>query len=536
MSQLQIFQQQDFTGGLNFRADQFQLAENESPRMLNVEIDPRGGVFSRGGYQRINTTAVAGTWDPHQLWWFTGATPRIMLTNGTQVLHSTGGDFTVLESSAGVPVAASADEGACFANWGDELYIAGGHGGTTGYRWKTTDAYATSIPVLTSAHWNNNYNSPGSNHFPLAEHLVVHANKMFAADVTVSGTHYPNRVYWSHENQPRDWAEADYVEINTGGTGVRGMAVVAGSLVIFKPQAVFVLVGYDSDNFQLVELSTKIGAVSHRGIAVSQSGVYFFSNPEGLYFFNGSSIVDIFSPLRPAADLGQFNTAVPEAISLSWVNNKLWLSAAYDRTTTVTNVTVNFVYDPSIGGSGAWTMFQSSDGYGLISGSDFTDASDVNRSYMIHPVQPYVLEVDRYSTVTDNINGTPTNFTSTYRTKWFDGGTYLQKKMFRRPDFVVKNPDISSSINVKVFHDYDDGDNNQRRAYDLVISPPDAGLIWGTDLWGDVWGSGLPTSAIIVGKNLGLAKAVQIELTGPAGQSWGINSIGWKYQPRRIKG
>jgi len=536
MSSLQVYQQQDFTGGLNFRADQFQLADNESPRMQNVEIDPRGGIFSRGGYERINSTAVAGTWNPHQLHWFTGATPRVMLTNGTQVLHSTGGDFTVLESSAGVPVVASADEGACMVNWGDELYIAGGHSGTTGYRWKTTDAYATAIPVLTSAHWNNNYNSPGSNHFPLAEHLVVHANKMFAADITVNGTHYPNRVYWSHEDQPRDWAEADYVEINAGGTGIRGMAVVAGALVIFKPQSIFVLYGYSSDDFTVAQLSSKLGAVSHRGMAVADTGVYFFSNPEGLFFFDGSRLVDVFDPIRPAVDTGQFNTAAPDAISLSWIGKKLWMSAPYDRETTVTEPKVNFVFDPSIGRVGAWTMFQSADGYGLVSGCDFTDALDGNYSYMIHPVEPRVLRTDRYNLVTDNITGTVANFTSYYRTKWFDGGSYMQKKMFRRPDFVVKEPSVQSSINVKVYHDFDDGVNNERRNYDLTVTPPDVGLIWGTDLWGDSWGSGAATSSVVTGKNLGLARSVQVQLTGPEGQSWGINSIGYKYQGRRVKG
>lgn len=181
-------------------------------------------------------------------------------------------------------------------------------------------------------------------------------------------------------------------------------------------------------------------------------------------------------------------------------------------------------------------MFQSADGYGLISGSDFTDASNVNHSYMIHPIQPRVLAVDKYTLDSDNITGTAANFSSTYRTKWFDGGTFMQKKMFRRPDFVVKEPSLASSINVKVYHDYDDGDNNERRIYDLTVTPPDGGLIWGTDLWGDYWGSGLSTSAVVVGKNLGLARSVMIELTGPAGQSWGVNSIGWKYQPRRIKG
>ena len=53
MAAIDVTQVVDFTGGINFRADQFQLANNESPGMLNVEIDPRGGVFSRAGYQMI---------------------------------------------------------------------------------------------------------------------------------------------------------------------------------------------------------------------------------------------------------------------------------------------------------------------------------------------------------------------------------------------------------------------------------------------------------------------------------------------------
>lgn len=70
MAKVRVRELKDFTGGLNFRADQFQLADNESPDMLNVEIDPRGGVFSRGGMRRINTTAVSGTWTPQSLFPF----------------------------------------------------------------------------------------------------------------------------------------------------------------------------------------------------------------------------------------------------------------------------------------------------------------------------------------------------------------------------------------------------------------------------------------------------------------------------------
>ena len=60
MKRLSIFRQDDFTGGLNLRADQFQLAPNESPKMLNVEVDPRGGVFTRGGMRQINSSPIVG--------------------------------------------------------------------------------------------------------------------------------------------------------------------------------------------------------------------------------------------------------------------------------------------------------------------------------------------------------------------------------------------------------------------------------------------------------------------------------------------
>ena len=85
MPQVLIERRDDFTGGLNLRADQFQLSNNESPDMMNVEIDPRGGLFSRGAFREINDTAVSGTWAPRRLTWFKGSTEYLMLTTETTV-------------------------------------------------------------------------------------------------------------------------------------------------------------------------------------------------------------------------------------------------------------------------------------------------------------------------------------------------------------------------------------------------------------------------------------------------------------------
>ena len=42
----------DFTGGLNYATDQFSLAENESPDMSNIDLDPRSGFTTRRGWER----------------------------------------------------------------------------------------------------------------------------------------------------------------------------------------------------------------------------------------------------------------------------------------------------------------------------------------------------------------------------------------------------------------------------------------------------------------------------------------------------
>jgi hypothetical protein len=535
MGDINITEVTDFTGGLNFRADQFQLSSSESPDMLNVEIDPRGGVFSRGAMQRLHETAIAGTWNPQKLYPFSGNTRTLMLANDTKVYRSTGGNFTTLQYSAGNDIVVASAHGACMAQWGDTLYIATGIDGNGGYAWKTTDTYATALTASGTSPNAWQATPDGSRKMPTAEHLIVHANKLFAAHTNEVSVDYPNRVRWSLENTPENWDENDYIDINGGGTGITGMAVVNGQLVVFKPSAVYTILGYDSDTFQVVELTNRIGCLDHHAIAQAEDGVYWYSHNQGLFYYNGSSLQDVFANLRPALELNYINSIADEAISVSWVGRRVWISAPYSKESTVNQPTVNFVYDPSIR-DGVYTQFQTSDGYGLVGGCNWTDGNNVDYRVMCHPTQPYVLKVDLYAQEQDNINGTLSSFLSYYKTRWFDGGSYMQKKMFRRPDLVVKESDYNQSITVKVYHDYSEGTGNERKIFSLIQTPPAGGLIWGTGNWGTDWSVGALSSTILTGRNLGLARAVQLEFIGPTSQKWGINSIGYKYNARRIKG
>jgi hypothetical protein len=549
VSSIQIYEQKDFTGGLNLRSDQFQLRDNESPEMLNVEIDPRGGVFSRGAMQRFNPDNVSGTtWTPHKLYSFYGDTNHLMLANNNRVYYmSTSNNFAVLNTSAGA-VDIESPDGACFAAWGNTLYIGAGDVGTTGfYKWSGSPATnAVALPrVSTSPNTWATRGGTGGGHVPAAEHLTVHANKMFAAHTHEDGSEFPNRLRWSDESKPENWISEDYIDIQGGGDGIRGIVVVNGALIIFKPYAIYALYGYFYDEFKIVQISGSLGCSAHAQMAATDSGVYFYSHDDGLFFFDGSGIVDVFNNMKPIFDLNYINSAQDISVSLSWVGRRLWLSLPYSVDGGATGPTVNLVFDPSIN---AYMMFSTADSKGVLSGCDFRNSSGLDLKLMLHPTVPAILQVDMYDESVDKIavEGTSVGYPTVYRTKWFDAGSYLQRKMFRRPDFVMKEAETRLQVAVGVYHDFQESDGSEARTFDIVLPTAATGMFWDDDSWanegldgavsGSVWSSGVISSVIKTAKNLGLAKTVQLRFSGELGKPWGINSIGYKWSPRRVKG
>ena len=535
MAQILLERYDDFTGGLNLRADQFLLAKNESPDMLNVEIDPRGGVFSRGAMQRLNTTAVAGTWAPDKLHAFYGSTSTVMLANSTKVYRSTGGNFSTLAYSSGNDIATTNAHGASFANWGSDLYISTGRTGTAGYKWDSSSTYATAL-TASGPTWQA-YVSPVAGYMPKAEHNIVHANKMFVANTRENGVDYPDRVRWSHEGLPEDWLEADYIDVKGGGSGVNGLAVVQGQLVIFKTNAIYLLIGTETSNFSVVELTNTLGCSSRNSIATAEQGVFFYSTPEGLFYYNGSVVEDVFDALRPIVDDKELSALSTEPYSVSYVGRRVWLALPYDDTSSATAPTVNFVFDPSLGRGGAYMQFATTDSKGVVGGINWTDSNNNNLRLMIHPTQAYVLKVDLYDEEQDNIAGTAAGFASYYRTGWIDGRTYAQRKMFRRPDIAFKQVDTQRVVNVKVFHDYEESSGSERKQFNATLGASGEGMIWGAGNWGTgLWGKQSEGVQIINGSNLGFCRSISLLFTGPLSKDWGFDSIAIKYNNRKMTG
>ena len=71
MTSLQPLSVGDFSGGLDLdrprgTTDDYSVTGNESPEMLNMELDPRGGIYTRLGWTRWNSAdpMSPATWLP----------------------------------------------------------------------------------------------------------------------------------------------------------------------------------------------------------------------------------------------------------------------------------------------------------------------------------------------------------------------------------------------------------------------------------------------------------------------------------------
>jgi hypothetical protein len=578
MAQILFDQVRDFTGGLNFRADQFQLAKNESPFILNLDVDPRGGIFSRAGYSKKHATQVSGNWNPKGLFNYKDATtPRIILNTGKEnttdgkVYQSSGSNFSTIQYSSGNDVAVKSTNGASVTQWLDTIYIAVGKDASQMYKWNQNDTYATAL-LASGPTWQP-YQLPVGGYMPRAEHARAHANKLFVAntkelndDATPTLVDHPNRIRWSHENSPENWFQDDYIDIVAGGEGIRGLAIVDGQLLIFKPKAVYLLMGYDVDSFQLVELSTTVGIQYPQHVVEGAGGAYFFDYPAGLLFYNRNGIQDLFSRLKPVIDTNRINANRLTDLTLSYVNDRLWMSAPFDIRNTGTAVdypNMNFIFDPSIGQSGAFTMYQSAAyanaatpsvilPYGLLSGVDWTDSTGEIWHLMIHPNDnfKYIMYVDEFD-YSDNVAQNQTDdipegdglgdFTTNYTTSWFYDDRYVQNKTFERSLYVVRPVDENTQIVVNVYHDFNSELITTSHTIDLM--PVQSGSSWGTGVFGTAtFGESDLREGIQRGGRLKRAKATQLEFIGPTGlttgtvgRQWGLNSIAYKYKRRKVR-
>jgi hypothetical protein len=516
----------DFTGGLNLTTSLQSLAPNESSDALNVDFGGRGGFVSRGGFQSQDYNAALNGAIFLGPTYFSNDVFLIVESDGT--LHEWDGT-TLTDTTFDLTDVAFTGETrirmAPFTTAGTgKAYLSNCRNAGV-IEMKTWNG--ATVAVLGTA-WNNDYTTPAAGNMPLARHIANHNGYMWVADTVESGTRYPHRVRWSHLQNPEDWAEDDYIDVDPDDDGdpITGIATFKEVLVIFKRSSVYAIYGYDRTNYTLERLSSKSGVCTCGAMSASAGVMYWFSTDGNIMGFNGHGVVPVTDKLRWWSDNGKIKHG--GAHRLMWADERLFLRLEAGSAESVNFWT--FVYDPSTRSltrydpvvTELWHWVR----IGVDGDSLFLFESDQN-----------LYRFDRaYSVDTVDAGAGPVNtrIDARYRTSWITVGETATKKRWKRPR-VTAAADGDTTITIDVYHDFNELDIKSRSEVDITTFGVQ---VWDTMNWDTNEWSGTDDDFYVFSRqpSAGSGHAVQFEFSSNDNSGrWWVNSIALPFRRRQVR-
>lgn len=508
----------NFTGGLTVRSDGMNLAPNEIPDCLNVDIEPRGGVTQRKGVEPLNPTALGGAVEAIWAYEAPGVQQVLVRTADDVVRYSTGGNFT----STGVSMTGQPPRAATFKNnnyWQD--------GSSAPRRWNGTTA--TSLTQT----FNENLAAPNQGDMPIARYIAAHSGRLWVAHTLESAVSHPNRVRWSHPNQPEDWRTDDYIDIDTGVDGDEIVAIVPQGevLLVFKRHAVYVVAGYDDSTYQVYPLSRDVGAAGPSAVVGTEAGCFFYDVNGGVHVVRGNRIDHLFERLMNVILDGSVPDAYASGVALGYSKRKLYVSVPWEGSTVNART---FVLDLDLSKQGSWTAYDVAAVRWCLwtpLGQDaqllFADAAPARGLHVLNMSSPATF---------DNFGVSTAAIASHFETAWFDLRQPAMVKRWRRPAIVLSD-ETDATVHVEVYKDFDS--YSSAGGFSLTTRTVAGNfLVWDSGNWDQaVWaGSGSHRDSVLDGAALGNAKAVRLRFTGPSTTAaWGLHSITFKFIPRKIR-
>jgi len=551
----------DFKGGLNLRADQFNIAENESPALLNVDVDPRGGVRRRDAVTKVNSTALDDdivNLISHYEEGQNQVLAAVATATETKLLWNDDvtGNFDGTVSYGGTDVQFDTTQPPRGVTFNGYTYIVNGKfltsTGHTTYsvvRWSGADgSTALATPDIDGS----------DGHFPNARYTTTWAEYIWVAYTLESGTTHKNRVRWSKVNDAENWTAADYIDIDIGEDGDHITAIIpdADRLLVFKENSIYAIYGFSSDSFEVRNITRTAGCRDGSQPVAATAGIFFWYAEEGIYLLSYDALAWAFERIKPAMtyDVGQPALTLGTAPSLMWFDERLWVSVDYQSDDNVSGSNQNnrrnvFVWDPSLTETGAWMRHDinarsllayrpTGDTHlGIAATSVITDVAEFNR----------ISKLDQNADVDDYGAGSADEIVSYYQTGWFIGNRPTFPKRWGKTRTVLL-ADNNLRIYMYIYKDYDLS-GWVSPAYYKDITGMDSPATWDTDPSGSgdgVWDTSEWQAAGTSDRYLfarwptvGTAQAISLRFKVSPSVSlrgkWGVTSIIGMYRTRRLR-
>ena len=553
----------NFTGGLNLRADQFNIGETESPALLNVSVDPRGGVRRRDGIVKINATATTGEiiglnvhYESGQNQVLASVYDSTANTSTVQYNDNASGNFegTIQYSAADVVFAGSqAPNGVTFNGYtyltnGD--YLNTPSGTYTALRWN-----GSASAVATDGGFDG---SPG--HFPAARYVTSWNEMVWVAYTVESGVYHPNRVRFSKSNDGEVWESLDYLDIDLGEDGDFITAIIPDQdrLLVFKQNAVYGIYGFDRDTFEVRNLTRAAGNRDGCQPTAGRQGIFFWYAEQGIYLIQNpqNEPVWVFERIHPAMtwDVGYPALSLDNAPSLMWHDEKLWVSVDYASEDNLSHSAQSgrrnvFMWDPTLGQTGAWVRYDINARALLAyrpSGSTHVPIGVISEIETDAPANFVRIAKFEQNVDTDDYGASTVNvINSFYQTSWFDGNrpTFLKRWGKTRTILLADNTVV---ITMQVYKDYSLASYTQAQSGSFtgvagatwVNDAGDIGTgVWDTSEWAQEGTSDV--YEVVRWGSIGTAKAISLRFVSTpavdATGKWGVTSIVGMYRTRRLR-
>lgn len=529
-------EQRDFSGGLNLQVDPFDLEDNESPRIENVDLDRRGGFgLRRGRRLYISVTVPAGSSPTASqvesliAYYRQDGTRQLLVSNNAGRIYTFNGTTWDLRLNTPAAVAGVYNS----ATMGNRIYLS--HTGLANvHRWDGTTM--TLISGVTA--FNDDLTNPvGGLVPPRAATLAVHANCMWAANVFEVGPNaqFGSRIRWSHPGQPEDWRTNDFIDIDPEDNAgpITAILPFQERLLVFKRSAVYAIHGYPPNGFSVTAISREVGAGSQQSVRASERQVFFEDPRRGLMSFDGTGITWEFERVFPVLEDSQANPTSHGRTALAYFNERVWCSMPW-LAAPFAGTFQTLVFDPRLNANkGGWTRYTANDSVIWLEFEE-TDGS----KHLLGSEGLFVFETDVGDLFEDQRAVVPTTreIKGFYQTRWFDADNHALKKRWKRPEIVMRD-NANLQLLVNVYADYNP--DAIKRSFLLVTEQDGTEMVWNVDDWNEaVWaGSGADRALVERGSNLGNGRAMALGFNNQnqTGVDWRVHGLIMKYIPKRIR-
>lgn len=469
MAKLSTIYYEDYSGGLNNTASSRQIKRNEAAVLQNWDITTQGQLTRRDGLTQTGDTQGAAISGLHTFV-RTGGSNDIVLTEDTSLRYLNSTTFDELDSGF------TAGNDFAFANEpiNDNMFIC--NEDNTLHYWDRASVTLNSCLTDLGAT------------VPHGNVLRWHKNHMFTLNnATVSGTAYPNRLYWSALGDATTWDTTnDFIEIPGNGRAIT-MADLGDSLVLFKERGIQYLEGWGDSDWRITasasnvtNLDEQIGTVSPKGVTRVGNEVWFIDEEANIRRITRTDFDafrrDIISK-KIRGTLDTINKSYLH-IAVAWTHNdKVYFSVPTGSSTTNDTVLVFDILAAARTGEEAWTTYT---GWS----ADFFTSYPVNDVYELYLANKTTKKVYKHSGKDDD---------STAISARYDGpkDAYNRTERHKRYKFGYLHGQGDSGSDIGIYASIDDSGFGDMG--DLVLTSTGSSLgPTGTDTLG-------PTGSFTVG-------------------------------------